>query len=200
MRAYDAFTLARLQANADTIARKLVWVSGRNRETGAVESLGLWDGDDDQAINIGGTPRMYHAGGSVMQIPPVVSEIGLDVRMQSIVLSPINDAVIQAIRVYEPRLAPVEIHRALLDPETGGVIGDPHPVFRGWIDEVVITTPEEGGEGACELRCASTARAGTRTLGQRWSDESLKRRGTRIARYADVGGANRPEEFWGREA
>lgn len=197
MRDYDAFTLARLNANEDTAAKLLVWLSGRNRETGEIESLGLWDGDDDQVIDIDGTPRTYNAGGSLISIAPIQTEIGTDVRMQSISLSPINDAVIQAIRVYEPRLAPIEIHRALLDPQSGAVIGDAHPVFRGWVDEVSITTPEAGGEGSCDVRCASSARAGTRTLGLKWSDESLKRRGTRIARYADISGAERPEEFWG---
>ena len=197
MRDYDAFTLARLQANEDTVAKLLVWISGRNRETGEIESLGLWDGDDDQVINIDGTPRTYNAGGSLISVAPIQTETGTDVRMQSISLSPINDAVIQAIRVYEPRLAPIEIHRALLDPQSGAVIGDAHPVFKGWVDEVSITTPAAGGEGSCDVRCASSARAGTRTLGLKWSDESLKRRGTRIARYADISGAERPEEFWG---
>ena len=197
MRDYDAFTQARLQANEDTLAKRLVWLSGRNRETGEIESLGLWDGDDDQVISIDGTPRTYNAGGSLIGIPPLGTELGTVVKIESISLSPINDAVIQAIRVYEPRLAPIEIRRALLDPQSGAVIGAPHPLFRGWIDELSITTPEAGGEGSCDLQLASRARAGTRTLGLKWSDESLKRRGTRIARYADISGAERPEEFWG---
>ena len=124
MRSYDAPTIAALQARGGIVARSLIWAVARNRSTGAAESLGLWTGADDRAFTISGSSRTYVGAGSVMEVPPLSAQSGLDVRMQRLSLSPISEAVATLIRTYDARFAAIEIHRALFDPITGLLVSD----------------------------------------------------------------------------
>jgi hypothetical protein len=102
------------------------------------------------------------------------------------------------VRQHDPRNAPVEIHRALFDPETLQLIAEPHRLFKGWIDKLKDTRPEEGGQATVELSLVSTARALTRTLTARISDASQQRRSDdRALRYADVAGE--VDVAWGED-
>ncbi len=68
----------------------------------------------------------------------------------------------QLLRGYDARLAPAEVHRALLSLETGQLIAEPIRVFRGWVDEVKILTGEVGGTGEATVTLTSAARGLTR--------------------------------------
>lgn len=187
MRVYDSATLSALQNPAGVHARTLVWVQARNRVTGAPETAGFWNGDQRQFVLIGGAAREYHAAGSLISIDTIAAEVGIGVRMQRIVLSPINAAVEEALRGFEPRLAPIEIHRVLFDVVKGVAVSAPHRIFRGWVDEVEIVTAAAGGESTAVVSCASSARALTRALQLKKSDASQRRRGgDRFYRYTDV--------------
>lgn len=158
---YDSTSLALLAAGTIK-ARHALWVEARNRSTGETEALGLWSGDQDQAITIGGEARTYIAGGSLLDVGVLDYRTGLEVQMRRLTVSPINAAVAQAIRGYEPRLAPVQLHEVLFDPATDRIVGTPRLRLDGWIDTVSITTAAAGGESAVEITCATRARAGTR--------------------------------------
>jgi hypothetical protein len=123
-------------------------------------------------------------------------QTGLVVRMQRLTLSPLSPEVAQMLRGYDPRLAPVEIHRALFYPESRELVAEPRRVFKGWIDQAPITTPEIGGAAMAEVSLASAARALTIPLAAKKSDETQRRRGDdRFRRYADVSG--QVEVWWG---
>lgn len=195
MRDFDAPTLAALQNRSERMLRVLVWVTARNRGTGLPEELGLWNGGYDRSFTINGVPRTYVGAGALMQIPPLVYQVGLNVRMQRLTLSPIDTAVANLIRTYDSRLAPIEIHRAVFDPTTTTLVSEPHRLFKGIVDEMEVTTDPKG-ETRCEVTVASSSRYLTRTLTLRRSDESQKlRSGDRLLKYADVSGE--VDVYWG---
>ena len=198
MRTFDAPTAAHVSTATGFMARVLVWITAKDRSTGAAVTLGLWNGDDVESITIGGVARTYYGAGALLGFEPVLYSSGTVVRSLRASLSPLAPAAAQVIRGYEPRLAPVEIHRALYDVATMTLVAEPHRVFKGWIDEVRITTPEIGGDASCEVTMVSAARALTRTLALRKSDETQKlRSGDRFRRWADVSGS--VDTWWGEK-
>lgn len=197
MRSFDAPTLTALQNRTERMMRVLVWVTARNRGTGLPEELGFWNGGYDRSFTINGVARTYVGAGALMQIPPLVYQVGLTVRMQRLTLSPIDAAVANLIRTYDSRLAPIEIHRAVLDPTTTLLVSEPHRLVKGIVDELEVTTDAKG-EARCEVTVASSARYLTRTLTLKRSDASQQlRSGDRFLRYADVSGE--VDVYWGEK-
>lgn len=195
MRSFDAPTLSAFQTRTQIMARVLVWITARNRSTGLPEQLGLWNGGYDRSFTINSVARTYVGAGALMQMPPLVYQVGLAVRMQRLTLSPIDPTVGNLIRTYDARLAPIEIHRALFDPVTTALISEPHRLFKGMIDELEVTADAKG-ETRCEVTVASSARYLTRTLTLKRSDASQQlRSGDRFLRYADVSGE--VDVYWG---
>jgi len=196
MRSYSPATAAALASRAGLVAHVLVWASAKNRDTGAVEQIGFWTGDDHQDFTIDAEARSYFGAGGMLEIAPLVMQAGIVVRMQRLVLSPLAPEVAQLFRGYDARLAPVQIHRALFDPDTRDLVDTPHLLFRGWIDAASIVTPEAGGAAQIEVTLAGAARALTRSLPGKRSDEAQQRRaGDRFRRHVDVSGA--VEVWWG---
>ena len=165
-------------------------VIARNRETGAQEALGLWQGDDHLTIAIDGANRTYYGAGGLIGVEPIRAGIGLEVRMLQLALSPLTPEVAQLLRGYDARLAPAEVHRGLLSLETGQLIVEPIRVFRGWVDAVKIRTGEVGGTGEATVTLASAARGLTRPLTLTRSDAEMRRRnvGDAFRRYTDIAG------------
>lgn len=190
MRILDPTSTAYLASRTGVASRHMVHVIARNRTTGAQEALGLWQGDDHLTITMGGTNRTYFGAGGLIGVEPIRAGIGLEVRMLQIGLSPLTPEVAQLLRGYDARLAPAEVHRALLSLETGQLIAEPIRVFRGWIDEVKIRTGEVGGTGEATVTLASAARGLTRALTLTRSDAEMRRRnsGDAFRRYTDIAG------------
>lgn len=195
MRSFDAPTLAALQNRTERMMRVLVWVTARNRTSGLPEQIGLWNGGYDRSFTINGVARTYVGAGALMQIPPLVYQVGLAVRMHRLTMSPIDQAVANLVRGYDTRLGPIEIHRAVFDPNTTLLVSEPHRLFKGIVDEMEET---RGANGEIRLECtvAGSSRYLTRTLTLKRSDESQKlRTGDRFLRYADVSGE--VDVYWG---
>lgn len=202
MRIFDPAEIAHLQSRAGIRARLLVWIVARNRTTGEPEPAGFWSGDDDEVFVIGGEERAYFGAGGLLGMDDLTAEVGVQVRMMSVWLATAAPEVVQAVRGYDLRLAPVEIHRVLTDPLTHRPIAAPHRIWRGWVDGAPLTTPAVGagpGEGGrVTLTVASDAQALTRTLTGKYSDASMRRRGDdRMFRYADVSGS--VPVWWGEK-
>lgn len=196
MRSYDTLTLAALTDRSGVIARQLLWIVAKNRSTGLDEQFGLWNGEDNEIITIGGQARTYYGAGSSLVIPSILTEIGIQVRTLRVKLSPISPEVGTVLRTYDPRFAPVQVHRALYDLNTRNIVSEPKRVFKGFINKVDLPTPAVDGEAECTLSLVSTARVLTNKLALKKSDESQKlRAGDRIRRYADV--SNKVTSYWG---
>ena len=190
MRILDTASAEYLSAHTGVASRHMVHVIGRNRQTGAQEALGLWQGDDHLTIAIDGVNRTYYGAGALIGVEPIRAGIGLEVRMLQATLSPLTPEVALLLRGYDTRLAPAEVHRGLLSLETGQLIAEPIRVFRGWVDEVKIRTGEVGGAGEATVTLASAARGLTRALTLTRSDTEMRRRnaGDRYRDYADIAG------------
>jgi len=170
----DSNELAELEKRAGVVSRRLLWVTGRNRSTGAAESIGLWDGDDVQVFNIGGN-RTYF-GPAIISSEPIRGGAGLDVRYVSVEVGAILPEVEQMLRGYDPRLAAVEMHQALFNAATNVLVTAPRRVFSGALDELRIRTGNDGGPAVAELHLASAARALTKTLPLTRSDAAQRAR------------------------
>jgi hypothetical protein len=190
MRILDTASSEYLTAHTGVASRHMVHVIARNRQTGAQEALGLWQGDDHLTIAIDGVNRTYYGAGGLIGVEPIRAGIGLEVRMLQATLSPLTPEVALLLRGYDTRLALAEVHRGLLSLETGQLIAEPIRVFRGWVDEVKIRTGEVGGTSEATVTLASAARGLTRALTLTRSDTEMRRRnaGDRFRDYADIAG------------
>jgi hypothetical protein len=168
------------------VPRWLVWISARNLTTGLVEAAGFWTGEDDRTFTVDGAARTYTGAGALIEMGDLTYESGTSIQMQSMTFSMVSAEIQAAVFQYDTRLAPVEVHLALFDPETGALIGVA-PAFVGWVEEPKV---QEGATAKLTLSVASSARAGTRTLASKKSPESLKKRLSTDEgrRYADIAG------------
>lgn len=200
MRDYlDANTVAAIASRQGIAPVNFIWIAAKNRTTGALETAGFWNGWDAveaQVIDIDtrlAVTRTYQAGGSLIEVPAIPLQSDLTVRTIRIRLSQINAAVEQAIRGYDPKHAPVEIHRGFLDTETMLPVAPAVPRFVGYINGAPVRTPAVGGEGGIEIACVSHSRVLTKTNPLKRSDETQSRRlvggvPDRLRRYTDVAG------------
>lgn len=168
------------------VPRWLVWISARNLTTGLVEAAGFWTGEDDRTFDVDGVDRLYTGAGALIEMGDLTYESGTSIQMQSMTFSMVSAEIQAAVFQYDTRLAPVEVHLALFDPQSGALIGVA-PAFVGWVEEPKV---QEGATAKLTLSVASSARAGTRTLASKKSPESLKKRLSTDEgrRYADIAG------------
>lgn len=198
MRSLDSAITNLLTAKGGLIVRHLVWISARNRSTGLPETLGVWSGDYTLAITIDGAARTYAFAGAALQIPEIVTVPGLSVRSLRLGLASIDAGVENIVRNYDTRFAPVEIHRAVIDPATRAIAAAPYRVFKGMINSLQFPRPEPGGLAEVSLELVSENRVLTRGLPMKKSDHSQRQRsGDRIRRYGDVSGV--VPVYWGEE-
>lgn len=196
MKSLSPSTVAYVGGRQDVIVRHLIWFEARNRATGAPERSGLWTGDDARTLTIEGEARTYYGAGTILGIEAMTAGVGLDVRMLQVRLVDLTPEVAQLIRGYDTKLAPVAIHRALLDPASRQPAAAFTRVFRGWVDELSIETDSDH---QVTMTLASDARRLTRKLTAFKSEAAMKARsGSDTFRdYTDVGG--RVPVWWGSE-
>ncbi|WP_457587283.1 hypothetical protein [Ensifer canadensis] len=145
------------------IPRRLVYLTARDRQTGAQIKRGFWNDHhtlDIPVINgFTGLPetRTYIGEGALLGVSDITYVSDLTIQSVEIQLSQIVEAAQQMVRQYELRLGAVEIHECLLDPETRMPVSVELPDFLGMVDGAPIETPVVGGEGAIRVKAASDA-------------------------------------------
>lgn len=191
MRDLPTAVAAHLAARKGLLVHALIWLSARDRSTGAAETLGLWTGADHQDIVVGGVARRYYGVGAVLALDPFVSQALGHEQTWSMQVSSLHAQVIEAIRIYDARLAPVEVHSWYFDPLTHNPLADPIREFRGTVMEVDLPTPPVGGEAVATISCVSDAWRLTRGLTLRRSDAALQARapGDGFRRHNALSGA-----------
>jgi len=200
MKSLSSAQLDYRQARAGVSCHGLLWITAKNRDTGEAESLGLWTGEDHKVFSIDSVGRTYYGAGSLLDIEDIVAEVGVQVRQLTVTLSCVSNEVLVAIKSYDARLAPVEIHRAEFDPETNQLIDAPLRVWKGWIDRIgeTISPADDSGVSTASvtLTLVSAARALTRTQPQKFSDASQRLRNPAdgFFKYADV---TQADVWWG---
>lgn len=197
MTPYPPAVSAHLAARKPLLSHVLLWIGARDRATNATEYVGIWTGADHQVIAVDGQAREYHGAGALVSMEPIAQRAGLEVRQHRVVLSPLAPAAVEAMRLYDPRLAPVQIHEWYLDPDTMNALADPIRIFKGHIVAAPVNTPAEGGEATMEITMVSAAWELTRALPLKRSQAALLARspGDNFRRYGDISGS--VETAWG---
>lgn len=198
----DSNTSNYLHARKGVIPRSFVWIRGKNLTTGATETLGLWNGEDTVDVSVisgeTGLPvtRTYHAGASLLRVDPITRTPELEVRTLRVGLSQVSEAVQLAVRGYDIRNAPIEVHEGFLDHDTHKLIAEPTIDFVGSVNGTPITTPPAGEDGNITLNCVSHSRMLTRTNPAKKSHETQRRRSDdQFRKYNTV--ANQWQYWWG---
>ena len=197
MRDFGVDINAHLADLQGVVPRHLMWIEAQNRDTGASEAAGFWNGSVDRDFVIGGVTRTYTAAGSLLNIGPIKGGAGLNVRIHELGLSDVPPEVQDAIELYDARLAPIEVHRVYFHPVKNVVIGDPVRILKGEVDEIKNPRAADGGNAPVTFRIADATRGLTRTLTQKKSDaaQRLIDPNDRGREYATVSGA--VNVFWG---
>jgi hypothetical protein len=198
MRSYDAGTIAQIQARNGLVTRRLVHIKARNLSTDQIEPLGLWSDDYNLSITLEGEARTYLGVGALLEAEPITAGTGLQVRNHQLKMAAIAPEVEDLVKGYNTRFAPVEIHRALLGPQSHNLVGVPHRVFRGMIDEIDFPDVPEGEAATCTIAIVSETRALTKTLASKKSHDSYQNGGgDNFRQYGDISGAI--PLYWGEK-
>lgn len=181
--------------------RSLLWITASNG--GTPVSVGFWDDAGDVTIPVtdyatGQTvQRLYHGAGSLIGIDDIPLVADLTVREVSVTLSQIDASVVNAVRGYDCRLAPVEIHHAWQDPASRVMLGPALPMFAGVVGEITITDPQAGEAGKIVARLVSQSREMTRANPDMRSDQSQRLRTSGDKGYEHAGVCGEWDIPWG---
>ena len=193
MRAYDPTTLSHAASASGLVAQVLLWVEARD-PTGQPAPVGLWTGEDDRSITVAGQSRDYQGAGELLAIEPITYRQGLDARLHKMVLSGLGADTEALLTGTDARLAPADLYRVIMDAATREIVGSPHRLIRGWVNELVINTGQisgnDAGKSTVELTLATSARALTRSLALKYADATQQTNtpGDRFFRWAALSG------------
>jgi hypothetical protein len=201
---YDLATITALEGGA-LVLRDFLTVDDRTL-AGASARFGYWTGEDNIAVNVvpagGTTPesRNYVGGATLLEVPQIVDAIGLEAPTVSFQLDHISEAAgspMDMVYGHNIRVARLEFHRGVFDPETWNLAAPPHLLLSGRVDGASVDDAAAGGEGGLSLDVVGSAIDLTKTNPAMESDEQQRLRGgDRFRRYGDT--ADRIERWWGQ--
>lgn len=164
------------------VPRDFLWITVRDRSTGAPFSYGAWSDLGSIAAPVidpstgAEITRSYRGIGAIHDIGAVPLVSGLTVQTVEITLNHIDADMALLLRGYDMRRAPIELHRGFLDPDSFRLVSAAVPRFSGFVDEAPVSTPPEGEEGQITLTCASHTQDLTRASTAKRSDADQRRR------------------------
>lgn len=205
MRNISAESLTAIQAR-QLVARDFLWIEARTLDTGAPYSHGFWSDSGDVSAPMlnpnTGLPvtRNFEGSGTLISIADVPLVANLTVQTVPIVMSQVDAAVELVVRGYDLRQAGVEVYRGLFNPSTRQIVAPALCRFVGFVNEVTIITPEEGGVGSITLSCVSHTQEMTRANADTRSDASQRRRSATDNFFQDTTTIGEVEFFWGRKS
>lgn len=184
-----------LEARGGHVVRWLFWAEVKNRSTGATVDLGMWTGDEDEALTVESESRLYR-GLQNHLVPPVLRyATGTEIRRQVVQILGISDEAQDLINTYNPRFAPAQIHCALYDGDMN--LLDIRRRFDGIIDSVNLNAPRINGVSQARITLVSAARRGTATISAKKSDQMQRQRDPldRFRKYGSLGRVS--SDWWG---
>lgn len=205
MRNISAENLSAIQAG-QLVARDFLWIEARTMDTGAPHAHGFWSDVGDVSAPMlnpnTGLPvtRDFEGSGTLITISDIPLVANLTVQSVKIGMSQIDSAVELMVRGYDLRQAGVEIYRGLFSLSSRLLVSPALCRFVGFVDEVEIVTPEEGGVGSITLSCVSHTQEMTRANADTRSDASQRRRLSTDNFFQDTTTIGEVEFFWGRKS
>ena len=167
---------------ADTLSpRDFLWIEPRNRDTGQRIGWGAWSDLGTVSVDVddpvqGTVLRQFEGAGTLVEVSRLTMVAGLSVQTVNITLSGVSEHAETLVRQHDARLAPVQLYRGWLDPDTQRLFAPAKARFLGFVDAVDIQTPEESGISKIVLSCASHVQELTRKGTATRSDADQKRR------------------------
>lgn len=203
MRDVDPAELAAIQANT-VVARTLVTMTVKDRLTGNPVPLGFWLDAGPASFNVvnprtGAVEARAFVGDALISVGEIPLTSDISVREVEVVLAAIDDSVQDAVRTYDARNAPIEIHRVYLDPATMAQVAPARCRFLGQVDTAPIETAAEGGASTVTLSCTSTTQELRRKNPDVSSYESQILRKSDDDFYRDTGVVSDWTLFWGKK-
>lgn len=201
-RSLDSAVLTALAART-LVARDFLTFVARDRTTGDQITDSMWSDigavtapviDPDTGLE---ENRDFYGSGTLVQISDIPLVSNVTVQQVTISLSQVDDRVADLVRAYDLKQARVEIFRGLFDPATRLLVAPAVPRFVGFVDEVQIHTPAEGGEGSVVVTCASHTQEMLRSNPDTRSHESQKQRSGSDKFFLDAAVVGGWEHFWG---
>jgi hypothetical protein len=203
MRSFPETTLSALTLRT-LVARDFLWIEGRDRDTGAAVTNGLWSDVGSVSVQVmnpetnSAVTRGFEGAGALVQIGDIPAVSSLTVQEVTIDLSQIAEQTDRIVRTYDVRQAKVQIFRGYFDPATRALIDPAQCRFFGFVDKVEIVTPKEGEPGKATLTCVSHTQEMTRSNPDTRSHDSQKLRVSSDTFYQDTAATGSWEIFWGR--
>lgn len=198
MRTFGSNIASSLALRKPVVSRLLFWITAMEYGTNTPHSLGFWDGDDHQNFTINSVSRLYYGAGQIMNIEDLTIQAGFDIKSWKVTFSGLSDEVELAIRQYNARFAPIEVHQVFFNPDNMNMLDTPEIVYDGMLNSLSFEKEGLGGSYKATLELTSDARILTQTLPLRRSDEAYKRRsGDRMFRYAAM--TESTKVFWGQK-
>lgn len=195
---FDSTTITALQGGALPIV-DFITIRGKT-SAGADKVFNFWTGPDDVTVSVvsaidgASEGRDYIGGGALVDVPAIVDGVGLDARSHEFGLNPLHTSIQDMVFGNNIRVAVVELHRGLRDPDTWALVSTPFPYFLGRVDGLSHDVGAASGDTPAEARMTLMVIGNmidlTRTNPALKSDEQQKlRSGDRIRRYADAAGS-----------
>lgn len=199
MRDLNIAILTQIAKRAGLKVRNLLWIQAKNRVTGEIETIGIWNGDDVRSFVINGDARTYIGAGQFIVFDDFKQEQGLNIHRLVAHSNSITPEMELVIRGYDTRLARVEVHLAFYDPETDNMLDVPFRYFKGWIDTLPVKTGAKGGSGSATLNMVGHSRVLTRLNPAKRSHENQKQRLSSDTFLTDVAITGTVTTPWGTE-
>lgn len=145
-----------------------LWVKARNRNTNAVETVGISNYPNDLTIPVNGQNRTYLGAGGLIDISEINFVTGTDIQSVDVTLAGVDSSAQDLVRAYDSRLSPAELHLGLISIEHGGLVGMAS-AYEGWLDGTTITG--SGSSIDIKITIISKSRVGTKKLTNKKSHE-----------------------------
>lgn len=167
------------------------WVIAPRFDTGVVEEIGLWTGDEDIPVTVqrptGGVATRPYLGGTNLAVLDLDYVADLTDEPVTVTMSQIAPATEDLVRGHDLRLAYCEIH--VTSWIGGRFTSIPQLQWVGQIDDAQVGTPEAGTEGSMVLTVRSELMTQLLAINPaKSSDAHQKRRqvGDRFSEYSGV--------------
>lgn len=205
MRSLSPAVTAALAAQS-LVMRDFLWIVARDRTTGDPVEWGAWSDFGNVTAEVidpltGNTvERTFEGAGSLVQVGAVPLVAGLTVQSVPIRLAPTAAGAEQLVRGYDVQRAPVQLFRGIFNPATMRLVAPAVPRFLGFVDDVQIDTPAEGGEGGISLTCVSHVQELTRSSTAKRSDADQRLRSATDGFFQHAATVGTWQIWWGQAA
>lgn len=197
MRDLPSAIQAQIGLRAGVKVRVFAWFKARNINTGEIETLGVWNGDDTQVFTVNGVQRTYVGAGGIIGVGEMKQYVGLNIRQLPLTCSHVSPEMAQLLRGYEVKLSPCEVHQGHFSTETNELLAPLQRVFKGWVNTMPYKVGSKTSPGSLTINLVGNTRLLTKTAPLRRSHETQLRRRTGDAFFQDVSITGTVQTAWG---